>query len=262
MTGAPVHHFVLSRGGPEIVEVRVRSAVPADASRLSDVSAPFMRSGALIPRDPEFFTVHAEEFSVMETDGEVIGCAGLSRVGDIGEIFNVAVGTRWQGIGLGRILLAAMIAAARRAGFSRVVLFSRTTTRWFERQGFERADPSLLPADRVMLIDSSRGSILLQRAVPPLVSGEVLETVAAPQVRFAGSGIERAWDWEHDSLLRFAEKNGVELDSLCWAGVCGTCASGLTTGSVLYHIPPEAEPDGGEILMCISQPVTDVVIDR
>ncbi|MFI0452581.1 GNAT family N-acetyltransferase [Actinomadura sp. 6N118] len=254
--------LVLSRGGPDVVDVRFRPATAADVDRVHELSRPFMASGALITRDRQFFDERVEELFVLEVGETLAGCAGLSRVGDITEIFNVAVAPQWQGLGMGRILLACMIGAARRAGYTEVVLFSRTTTRWFARQGFVPADPATLPSDRVALLDASRGSTMLRRTIPPIGSGEVLEALTPPRVRFARSGDEYEWDWEHDSLLRFAEHHDVEVESLCWAGVCGTCATGLKQGSVVYHMAPEEEPENGEILLCVSQPATDLVIDR
>ncbi|GAA2601674.1 GNAT family N-acetyltransferase [Actinomadura fulvescens] len=254
--------IVLSRGGPDIVDVRFRPASADDVDGVFELSRPFMKSGALITRERGFFDERAEEFFVLDVGGVLAGCAGLSRVGDIAEIFNVAVAEQWQGLGMGRILLACMLGAARREGYDGVILFSRTTTRWFERQGFEPADPSTLPTDRVALLDASRGSTMLRRTIPPVGSGEVLEALTAPQVRFARSGGEYTWEWEHDSLLRFAEHHGIDTESLCWAGVCGTCATGLKQGSVVYHMPPEAKPENGEVLLCVSQPATDVVLDR
>ncbi|MEU5881903.1 GNAT family N-acetyltransferase [Spirillospora sp. NPDC047279] len=253
--------LVLSRGGADTVDVRFRTAAGGDLDGLYALSRPFMTSGALIPRDREFFGEHAEELFVLEAGGDLAGCAGLSRVGDTAEIYNVAVTAQWQGLGLGRILLACMVGAARREGYAEVVLFSRTTTGWFARQGFTPADPAVLPAGRLSLLDASRESTLLRRTIPPLGSGEVLEALTAPRVRFARTGDEYEWDWEDDSLLRFAEGRDVEVESLCWAGVCGTCATGLKQGSVVYHMAPDVEPDNGEVLLCVSQPATDLVVD-
>ncbi|MFG1999006.1 GNAT family N-acetyltransferase [Spirillospora sp. NPDC048911] len=254
--------LVLSRGGPDVVDVRFRRATAADLDGMYELSRPFMESGALITRDRGFFGERAEEFFVLAVGETLAGCAGLGRVGDLAEIFNVAVASRWQGLGMGRILLACLIGAARRAGFAEVVLFSRATTRWFARQGFVPADPATLPGDRVALLDASRNSTMLRRTIPPLGSGEALEALTPPRVRFARSGDEYEWDWEHDSLLRFAEHHDVEVDSLCWAGVCGSCVTGLKQGSVVYHMAPEEEPGNGEILLCVSQPATDLVLDR
>jgi ferredoxin len=90
---------------------------------------------------------------------------------------------------------------------------------------------------------------------------DVVPQLTDLRVKFAASGVELDWDGRIDSLLPFAEKNGIEVDSLCWGGVCGTCSTRLTCGTVSYHLQPEVTPPNGEVLLCIARPVTDLVLD-
>ncbi|MBD2122552.1 ferredoxin--nitrite reductase [Trichocoleus sp. FACHB-262] len=81
---------------------------------------------------------------------------------------------------------------------------------------------------------------------------------------FAKSGKEVACT-EADTLLDVATQAGVELDSSCQAGTCGTCKQKLLEGQVRYEGEPDAldasEQAAGWILTCIAHPIGKVVID-
>ena len=82
------------------------------------------------------------------------------------------------------------------------------------------------------------------------------------KIFFANSWKESACS-EKEYLLDAAEKVGIEIESSCRAGTCGTCAAKLLKGEVTYEEDYDAvaglEP--GYILTCCSQPVSSVVID-
>lgn len=67
---------------------------------------------------------------------------------------------------------------------------------------------------------------------------------------------------EDAHILGFLEQNGVQMNSHCREGLCGTCRTKLTHGQVLY---PNGRPLGyvrdGEILPCCCQPTTDIKIE-
>jgi ferredoxin-nitrite reductase len=70
---------------------------------------------------------------------------------------------------------------------------------------------------------------------------------------------------EADLILEAAEKAGVELDSSCQSGTCGTCMQKLIEGEVKYEgdaaALSESDRADGMILTCIAHPVGRVVID-
>ena len=72
------------------------------------------------------------------------------------------------------------------------------------------------------------------------------------------SGIELTYDSE-DTILETAEKEGIELPSMCKMGACHKCKLRLIEGEVRYDEEPECEE--GHILTCIAQPVGRVVIE-
>jgi ferredoxin-NADP reductase/MOSC domain-containing protein YiiM len=83
-----------------------------------------------------------------------------------------------------------------------------------------------------------------------------------PLVSFARSGIAAHWNPSaYQSILELAEACDVPVRWSCRTGVCHSCESGLVSGAVVYGPEPLDKPAGGNLLVCCSQPVRDVVID-
>jgi MOSC domain-containing protein YiiM/ferredoxin-NADP reductase len=83
-----------------------------------------------------------------------------------------------------------------------------------------------------------------------------------PLVSFARSGIAAHWKASaYQSILELAEACDVPVRWSCRTGVCHTCESGLVSGDVVYGPQPLEKPADGNLLVCCSQPVRDVVID-
>ena len=80
-------------------------------------------------------------------------------------------------------------------------------------------------------------------------------------VTFKASGITATWSDEYESLLEFAEDQGLTPDFSCRAGICSSCHCELLEGEIEYIDEPLTEPDAGYALICISLPKTNVVID-
>lgn len=70
---------------------------------------------------------------------------------------------------------------------------------------------------------------------------------------------------EGDFLLDVAEAAGIDLDSSCRSGSCGTCRQKLLEGSITYEGDPQAldanDQAQGYVLTCIGRPVGRVVLD-
>lgn len=84
---------------------------------------------------------------------------------------------------------------------------------------------------------------------------------AGPPVQFASSGKAIAWDPGYECLLDMAEANGINVESGCRAGNCGTCALAVKSGTVKYSEPPDLVPDVGMCLPCVCIPDGPVVLD-
>jgi ferredoxin-NADP reductase len=83
-----------------------------------------------------------------------------------------------------------------------------------------------------------------------------------PLVSFARSGIAVHWKPSaYQSVLELAEACDVPARWSCRTGVCHNCESGLVSGAVAYLPQPLEKPADGNLLVCCSQPIGDVVID-
>jgi ferredoxin-NADP reductase/MOSC domain-containing protein YiiM len=85
---------------------------------------------------------------------------------------------------------------------------------------------------------------------------------SGPLVSFARSGIAAHWKASaYQSILELAEACDVPVRWSCRTGVCHNCESGLVSGVVVYGPEPLEKPADGNVLVCCSQPMRDVVID-
>ena len=81
-------------------------------------------------------------------------------------------------------------------------------------------------------------------------------------VSFARSGIAAHWKASsYESILELAEACDVPVRWSCRTGVCHNCESGLVSGEVVYGPEPLDKPADGNLLVCCSQPLRDIVID-
>jgi MOSC domain-containing protein YiiM/ferredoxin-NADP reductase/ferredoxin len=94
---------------------------------------------------------------------------------------------------------------------------------------------------------------------PHLPAGE---TADGPLISFARSGIAAHWNpAAFQSILELAEACDVPVRWSCRTGVCHNCESGLVSGTVAYGPQPLEKPADGNLLVCCSQPTSDVVVD-
>jgi ferredoxin-NADP reductase len=82
-----------------------------------------------------------------------------------------------------------------------------------------------------------------------------------PLVTFARSGLSTRFPVAGHSILDLADACDVPTRFSCRTGVCHTCITALLTGDVTYSPDPLDAPVAGEVLICCSQPVNDVVLD-
>ncbi|MER6980414.1 MOSC and FAD-binding oxidoreductase domain-containing protein [Streptomyces carpinensis] len=86
-------------------------------------------------------------------------------------------------------------------------------------------------------------------------------TGTGPLITFARSGITTPWSPAHASLLELAEACDIPTRWSCRTGVCHTCITHLVAGDVTYTTPPLELPEAGTVLVCCSEPATEVVLD-
>ena len=78
---------------------------------------------------------------------------------------------------------------------------------------------------------------------------------------FAGSGISTPFPDGKRNVLELAEACDVSTRWSCRTGVCHTCVTPLLSGQFSYSPEPLEPPADGEVLICCTQPKTDLVLD-
>jgi ferredoxin-NADP reductase len=123
---------------------------------------------------------------------------------------------------------------------------------------FACGPPALLDAVRGTWANGLEHRLHVESFVPPslLPAGEP----GTGSIRFAGSNLEVQNTGA--SILEQAEKAGVPAQSGCRMGICHTCTCRKLSGTVKNLLTEEisAEPDE-EIQLCVSAPLSDLVID-
>jgi len=87
------------------------------------------------------------------------------------------------------------------------------------------------------------------------------EGAAPVNVTFSKSGKTLVWDGGSETLLDFAEKNGIAVDSGCRAGGCGCCQTKIESGEVDYTHIPDYDAEPGTCLMCVARPTQDLTVE-
>jgi ferredoxin-NADP reductase/MOSC domain-containing protein YiiM len=82
-----------------------------------------------------------------------------------------------------------------------------------------------------------------------------------PAVTFARSGLSVAWKPGYGSLLELAEACDVPVSFGCRTGVCHYCEAEMLSGEVTYKVTPLEPPVDGRVLMCCSEPRTEVTLE-
>jgi ferredoxin-NADP reductase/ferredoxin len=84
---------------------------------------------------------------------------------------------------------------------------------------------------------------------------------AGPLVSFVRTGLNVRWDKRYASILELAEACDVPVRWSCRTGVCHTCETALLEGTVGYAPEPLEPPAAGNLLVCCSQPASDLAVD-
>ena len=90
---------------------------------------------------------------------------------------------------------------------------------------------------------------------------EAPESSEELKVSFMKAGMTAQWDSSIESILDLAEAQGLRPAFSCRAGICHTCSSKLIHGEVEYISEPLDMPDPGCVLICVSKPKTNLIVD-
>jgi ferredoxin-NADP reductase/ferredoxin len=101
-----------------------------------------------------------------------------------------------------------------------------------------------------------------------ITSGAVKRTAVAgsltadrPMVTLSKSSVSLVWSTDCNNILELLESNKIPVQWSCRVGVCHACENTILDGSVTYSPQPLDPPGEGRVLLCCSQPSSDVVLD-
>lgn len=141
----------------------VRQATPDDVGGILQLIEPFENDGTLVKRSRTDIERDIANYTIIEHDGVIFGCAALYPYPEAatGEMAAVTVSPHSQGQGDGEKLLKRIEQRARAMGLKSIFVLTTRTMHWFIKRGFETVDPEWLPEARKAKYNWSRKSKVL-----------------------------------------------------------------------------------------------------
>ena len=138
----------------------LREATIEDVGGIIKLIEPLEADGTLVKRGRELIEREIDNFSVIEHDGVIFGCAALYPFAaeKMAEMACLTVNPEVQAQGDGERILKHMETRARAAGFTRLFVLTTRTSHWFIKRGFVPATVDELPRDRLHMYNWQRKS--------------------------------------------------------------------------------------------------------
>ncbi|WP_350657272.1 amino-acid N-acetyltransferase [Psychrobacter sp. S1-30-MNA-CIBAN-0213] len=144
----------------------IRHANIDDVVGLIELLTPLEEQGILVSRSRERLEQEIDNYSVIERDGMILGCAALYPLDtDAAEVACVAVHPEYRNGSRGADLLAFLEQQARSHGLHKLFVLTTRTAHWFVEQGFAEVDASVLPAARQEKYHNGRNSKVFQKTL-------------------------------------------------------------------------------------------------
>ncbi|MBC7699333.1 amino-acid N-acetyltransferase [Aquabacterium sp.] len=128
----------------------LREATPDDVGGILQLIEPFEKDGTLVKRSRTEIERDVSQYTVIEHDGVIFGCAALHAYPESGtaEMAALTVSPNAQGQGDGERILKRIEQRARAMGVSSLFVLTTRTMHWFLKRGFAPVDPTWLPEAR------------------------------------------------------------------------------------------------------------------
>lgn len=141
----------------------LREATPDDVGGILQLIEPFEKDGTLVKRDRTEIERDVANYTIIEHDGVIFGCAALYPYPEAGtaEMAAVTVSPQSQGTGDGEKLLKRIEQRARIMGLKSIFVLTTRTMHWFIKRGFQPVDPDWLPEARKKKYNWDRKSQVL-----------------------------------------------------------------------------------------------------
>jgi len=141
----------------------LREATPDDVGGILQLIEPFERDGTMVRRERTEIERDIANYTVIEHDGVIFGCAALYPYPEArtGEMVALTVSPESQSQGDGERLLKRIEQRARAAGLASIFVLTTRTMHWFIKRGFADVDPDWLPEARKRKYNWDRRSKVL-----------------------------------------------------------------------------------------------------
>jgi amino-acid N-acetyltransferase len=125
--------------------IKIRKARMSDVEPIHELVTEFSRRGIMLPRSRSDLYESLRDFVVADKGGRIVGCGALTIEWDnLAEIKSVAVAKVFQRHGVGRRLVKACLAEAKRLGIGKVFALTMAPV-FFEQLGFGPVERDSLP---------------------------------------------------------------------------------------------------------------------
>ena len=138
----------------------IRDATIEDVGGVVKLIEPLEADGTLVRRGREKLEAEITQFSVIEHDGVIAGCAALYpfQKESSAEMACFVVAPNYRGRNYGEQLLARMEAKARQMRIKRLFVLTTRTAHWFIEHGFVQSSLDDLPEAKQALYNFQRQS--------------------------------------------------------------------------------------------------------
>jgi amino-acid N-acetyltransferase len=141
----------------------LREATVDDVGGILQLIEPFEKDGTLVKRDRTEIERDAGQYTVIEHDGVIFGCAALYPYpqAKTAEMAALTVSPQSQGQGDGERILKRVEQRARAMGLSSIFVLTTRTMHWFLKRGFQPVAIDWLPEARQRSYNLNRKSQVL-----------------------------------------------------------------------------------------------------
>ncbi len=145
----------------------LREATPDDVGGVLQLIEPFERDGTLVKRDRTEIERDITNYSIIEHDGVIFGCAALYPYPEsrTAEMAALTISPQVQGQGDGERILKRVEQRAKAAGLDSIFVLTTRTMHWFIKRGFAQVDPDWLPEARKRKYNWDRKSQVLVKKI-------------------------------------------------------------------------------------------------
>lgn len=140
----------------------LREATHEDVGGILQLIEPFERDGTLVKRDRTEIERDIDQYTVIEHDGVIFGCACLHPYPEArtGEMAALTVAPGVQGQGDGERILKRIEHRAKAMGLDSIFVLTTRTMHWFLKRGFVQVDADWLPEVRKRAYNRDRRSMV------------------------------------------------------------------------------------------------------